>query len=68
MEQTRTKSISQAAGATVLNENITEYNGNIYEYLLINAFNSLNYYNLGNLEEALVEIRKIENKQNEGLW
>lgn len=63
MEQARTKSISQAAGATVLNENITEYNGNIYEYLLINAFNSLNYYNLGNLEEALVEIRKIENKQ-----
>lgn len=63
MEQARTKSLTQTAGSVVLNENIMDYNGNIYEYLLINAFNSLNYYNLGNLEEALVEIRKIENKQ-----
>ena len=60
-----TKSITQNIGAATLNENIVEYPGNIYEYLLINAFNAMNYYNQGNLEDALVEVRKIAIKQKE---
>lgn len=65
MEDAYTKSISKSTGAASLNENISDYTGNVYEYLLINAFNSLNYYNMGEFDEALVEIRKIENKQKE---
>ena len=65
IEDAYTKSISKSTGAASLNENISDYTGNIYEYLLLNAFNSLNYYNLGEFDEALVEIRKIENKQKE---
>lgn len=65
IEDAYTKSISKTAGAASLNENISDYTGNVYEYLLLNAFNSLNYYNMGEFDEALVEIRKIENKQKE---
>lgn len=60
-----TKSITQNIGATILNENLVDYEGTLYEYLLINAFNALNYYNAGNLEDALVEVRKISVKQKE---
>lgn len=65
IEATYTKSIARAVGAASLNEGFSEYAGNIYEYILLNAFNSLNYYNRGELDGALVEIRKIEIKQKE---
>lgn len=60
-----TKSVSREAGAAVFNDNISEYSGNIYEYLFVNAFNALNYYNQDNLEEALVEIRQLDVKNRE---
>lgn len=65
IEAAYTKSIAKAVGAASLNEGISEYAGNVYEYILLNAFNSLNYYNMGERDEALVEIRKIEIKQKE---
>ncbi len=65
MDEAYTKSVTRAVGAAALNENASEYSGNLYEYILVNAFNSLNYHNMGNLDEALVEIRKIEIKQKE---
>lgn len=60
-----TKSITKGIAAAIGNENAKDYPGNVYEYMLVNAFNSLNYYNVGNLKEALVEIRMVENKQKE---
>ncbi|MCI5831108.1 MAG: hypothetical protein UHY90_00825 [Treponema sp.] len=60
-----TKSITKGIASAVGNENASDYAGNVYEYMLVNAFNSLNYFNLGELNEALVEIRIIENKQKE---
>ena len=60
-----TKSITKGFAAAVGNENAKDYSGNVYEYILVNAFNSLNYHNMGELKEALVEIRRIENKQKE---
>ena len=65
IEAAFTKSISRGVASAAFNENADEYSGNIYEYLLLNAFNCLNYYALGDLDEALVEIRKIENKQKQ---
>ncbi|WP_407400756.1 hypothetical protein [Treponema sp.] len=60
-----TRSITKGIAAAIANENASDYAGNVYEYMLVNAFNSLNYYNMGDLKEALVEIRMIENKQKE---
>ena len=60
-----TKSITKGLAAAVGDENAKDYPGNVYEYILVNAFNSLNYHNMGELKEALVEIRRIENKQKE---
>ncbi len=65
IEKAFTKSITRTAGAAALNENLSEYSGNIYETILLNAFNSLNYYRMGEVDEALVEIRRIEIKQKE---
>lgn len=65
IEAAYTKSISKTAAAASLNENFSEYAGNVYEYILLNAFNALNYCNLGEPDEALVEIRRIEIKQKE---
>lgn len=65
IDEAFTKSITRTAAATLFNDNIKEYPGNIYEYLMLNAFNSLNYYNQGDLEGAMVEIRKLDVKNKE---
>mgnify|MGYP006875883397 FL=1 len=65
MHDAVTKSITKTVASATLNENASEYTGTVYEYLYINVFNALNYYNQGNMEDALVEIRKINNKQRE---
>lgn len=65
MQDAATKSISKSIGSTLFNDNIANYDGTVYEYLYINVINALNYYQVGNLEEAMVEIRKLGNKQKE---
>jgi uncharacterized protein len=65
MHDAVTKSVTKTIASASLNENASEYTGTVYEYLYINLFNALNYYNQGNMEDALVEIRKINNKQRE---
>ena len=65
MDEAVTKSITKSVASATLNENASEYAGTPYEYIFINVFNALNYYNDGNMEDALVEIRKINNKQKE---
>jgi hypothetical protein len=57
-----TKSITMEIGSYILNDNTKEYDGEDYEDIYINAFNALNYYHLDNLEDALVEIRRMNNK------
>jgi len=39
-----------------------QYKGDDYEKVLINAFEAINYLELGNLDEALVEVRRLNNK------
>jgi hypothetical protein len=59
IEEAYTKSISEGFFSYIINDNTKEYPGEDFEDIYINVFNALNYYNRGNLEGALVEIRKL---------
>ncbi len=54
-----TKSITKSIGKAVLNENLKEYTGNVYEYLLVNTMNSLCYYLQGDLNNAINQLTKL---------
>jgi hypothetical protein len=59
MEELYTKSVTRAAGTLVLNDSTTEYAGERFERAMVNAYRALNYVFLGDLENALVEVRKL---------
>ena len=59
IEEAFTKSVTQNAASFIANDNTKEYPGEDFEDIYINVFNALNYYNKGDLEGALVEIRKL---------
>jgi hypothetical protein len=59
IEEAYTKSISQGFFSYIINDNTRDYPGEDFEDIYINIFNALNYYNRGNMEGALVEIRKL---------
>ena len=67
MEDSVTKSISKGFAAAIANDNAAEYEATPYEYVYINVFNALNYYNKGNIEEAAVEVRRLNEKQQKYL-
>lgn len=58
-----TKSVSRSAASFVLNDNTKEYPGEDFEDVYLNVFKSLNYYRLGSTLDAMVEIRRSEEKQ-----
>ncbi|MDR0718390.1 MAG: hypothetical protein LBF78_02050 [Treponema sp.] len=62
IEEAFTKSLSQAVGTYILNDNVREYSGEDYEDIYINVFNALNYYHLNDLAGAMVEIRRVNEK------
>ena len=62
MEELFTQSLSQLAGSYILNDNIVDYGGEVYEHLYVNVFKALNYSAQGQNEDALVEIRKVDLK------
>lgn len=57
--------LARSFGTAVLNDTTAAYPGTVYEYLYLNAFNALNYYNADMLEDALVEVRKLQAKQEQ---
>jgi len=59
IEEAFTKSVTAEIGSYIANDNTKEYPGEDFEDIYLNVFNALNYYNKGDLEGALVEIRKI---------
>ena len=61
IEEAYTKSITQGFFSYIINDNVKNYPGEDFEDIYINIFNALNYYNRGNIEGALVEIRKLSN-------
>ncbi len=60
MEELYTTSVSRAAGTLIINDTTQDYAGEPFERALTNVYRSLNYVFLGNLDEALVESRKVE--------
>jgi hypothetical protein len=62
IEDAYSTSITQTAGTFLVNDMTLEYSGEDYEDVYLNAFNALNYYHQGSLEDALVEIRRLNNK------
>lgn len=58
-----TKSVTQAIGSWITNDKVIDYPGEAYEDIYTNLFMALNYINMGNLEDAMVEIRRFDNKQ-----
>lgn len=55
-------SISKVAGATLLNEEMIQYKGDTFEKFFINISAALNYMELGQFDNALVEVRKMNQK------
>ena len=62
IEENFAVSISQEIGTFILNDRTREYDGEDYEDVYLNVFNALNYYHRGDMEGAMVEIRRMNNK------
>jgi hypothetical protein len=58
-----TQSITANIGSFIVNDNTKEYPGEDYEDIYINVFKALNYTQLGEDEDALVELRRSIEKQ-----
>lgn len=57
-------SATRVLGATLLNEEMLQYKGDIFERLFINISLALNYIELQQPDEAMVEVRRINEKYN----
>ncbi|RYZ77098.1 MAG: hypothetical protein EOP05_02970 [Proteobacteria bacterium] len=55
-------SVSKITASLVLTEEMAQYKGDDYEKVLINAMNAVNYLEMGNLDEALVEVKQLNLK------
>lgn len=55
-------SVSRVTGSLLLNEEMKQYKGDTFERIFINAYLAMNYLELGDLENALVETRRINDK------
>jgi len=64
IEAAFTKSVTLAVSSYLVNDTTLEYPGEDYEDIYLNAFNALNYFYFQNgaTEDALVEIRRVDNK------
>lgn len=62
MDRLYTKSISRGLSAMLLNDTQLAYDGEDYEDIYLNAFKALNYIHLNELDEALVEARRMSYK------
>lgn len=56
------QSVSRIAGSLVLNEEMVQYKGDTFEKIFINAYLAMNFLEMGQLDEALVEARRINEK------
>jgi len=59
IQEAFTKSVSAEIASYIANDNTKDYPGEDYEDIYVNIFNALNYYHDGDLEGAMVEVRKI---------
>jgi uncharacterized protein len=64
IDQLYTKSVTAEAGAMLTNDTTLPYEGEDFEKVMINVIAALNYAYLGQLDDALVEARKVDHKLN----
>lgn len=57
-----TESVTANLGSYIVSENTREYDSPNYEDIYCSLFKSLNYYHLNNIEDAMVEIRRLNDK------
>lgn len=55
-------SLSRETGSLLINQEMVQYKGDSFEKFYINAYAALNYLELGQLDEALVETRRMNEK------
>jgi hypothetical protein len=55
-------SVTRIVGATLGGEGAIQYKGESYEKFLINTMNAINYVMMGQLDDAMVEARRINDK------
>lgn len=60
IEELYTKSLSREVSTYLVNDLTQAYSGEEFERIYVHILMAFNYIGLGNLEEALVEIRKID--------
>lgn len=62
IEENYQKEISKILLSGVLNDNALNYAGEDYEDIYINIFKSLNYLHMNMFEDAMVEVRRVNDK------
>ena len=62
IEKYSAKSISQSIASALTNDLVQDYAGEAFEDIYTNVFMALNYLRLGEWDEAMVEIRRFDNK------
>jgi len=60
MDDLYTKSVTKMAGMLIFNDNTMDYAGAPFEHVLEHILRSLNYALQGDIDDALVESRKVE--------
>jgi len=53
------KNVGEEGAALLLNPNLSTYRGEDHEKLMINYYKALNYYQLGEYDEAIVECKRM---------
>ncbi|MBL7545082.1 MAG: hypothetical protein JNL11_14790 [Bdellovibrionaceae bacterium] len=56
------QSISRVTGSLLFNEEMVQYKGDTFEKIFVNAYLALNFLELNDLDSALVESRRINQK------
>lgn len=59
-----TRTVRSEAAAFLTNDTTLPYEGDAYEHVMINVVKALNYAVQGQLQEALVEVRRIDHRLN----
>jgi hypothetical protein len=62
VDELYTKSISKEILSLATSDEMIPYDGEMWERVLINYYRALNYVDLGQFDEALVECRKVNHK------
>jgi hypothetical protein len=64
VEELFTTSVSKQVATFIINDNMAPYKGEDFEGVMLNLFLALNYLQTGEIDEALVEARKVDSKLN----